>query len=290
MPITSNNISVIIPTFNRARVLARALDSVFAQLLLPMEVVVVDDGSTDSTAELVRGNYPTVRYIKQLNQGVSSARNTGVANSQGRWLAFLDSDDEWLPDKLKKQMAAIEQEDMLLCHTDEFWIRNGRHVNPKRKHAKAGGHIFERCLPLCAISPSSVLLRRDLFERVGGFDETLPACEDYDLWLRICARYPVLFVNEPLLRKYGGNADQLSTQHWGMDRFRVSALQKILQSGILDRSQYRSAKAMLVSKCEILINGALKRGKPEQAEFYRRMITPLKSPADHNSVFSQRYD
>ncbi|MBT8148199.1 MAG: glycosyltransferase, partial [Gammaproteobacteria bacterium] len=203
------------------------------------------------------------------NQGVSKARNYGVARSSGDWLAFLDSDDEWLPDKLQRQMTALQQQpDYQLCHTEEIWIRNGRRVNPMTKHAKAGGHIFENCLPLCAISPSSVIIKRDLFEQVGGFDEQLPACEDYDLWLRICARNPVIFLEQPLIRKYGGHADQLSRKYWGMDRFRISALEKILQSGLLDDQQLAAATDILIQKCEILANGAAKRGNRERAAYY----------------------
>ena len=269
----SKRISVIIPTFNRAQVLRRALDSVLNQSLAPDEVIVVDDGSTDETAQLLSSHYPRVNYLYQPNQGVSSARNHGVQEATGNWLAFLDSDDEWLPGKLKQQMTALQQRPQYrLCHTDEIWIRNGRRVNPMHKHAKAGGHIFTNCLPICAISPSSVVMARDLFGEKGGFDEQLPACEDYDLWLRVCATEPVLFLEQPLLRKYGGHSDQLSKKHWGMDRFRIAALEKILSSGSLDAQQSDAALETLLSKCRILANGALKRGKPERAEHYQPLI------------------
>ena len=266
-------ISVIIPTYNRAPVLPRALDSVLAQSLVPDEIIVVDDGSTDKTASLITACYPQVTYLSQPNQGVSKARNSGVDRSQGDWLAFLDSDDEWLPDKLEKQVAALQQQpDFRICHSEEIWIRHGRRVNPMNKHAKTGGQLFDHCLPLCAISPSSVIIRRDLFEQAGGFDEQLPACEDYDLWLRICAGNPVLFVDQPLLKKYGGHTDQLSKKHWGMDRFRVLALEKILQSGLLNKKQYVAAADTLLKKCEILANGASKRGNRERADYYTTKI------------------
>ena len=240
----------------------------------------VDDGSTDETAVLMADSYPQVTYLQQANQGVSKARNSGVAHSCGDWLAFLDSDDEWLPDKLKMQMAALqEQPDYALCHTEEIWIRNGRRINPMNKHAKTGGYIFENCLPLCAISPSSVIIRRGLFEQAGGFDEQLPACEDYDLWLRICARNPVLFLDQALVRKFGGHSDQLSKKHWGMDRFRVSAIEKILQSGLLDDQQYSAAANTLSKKCEILANGARKRGNVERAEYYVEKLSTYRIPS-----------
>ncbi len=102
---------------------------------------------------------------------------------------------------------------MRVCHTDEIWIRNGRRVNARKKHGKKGGWIFQHCLPLCAMSPSSIMIHRDVFTALGGFDERLPACEDYDLWLRITARYPVLFTRQPLIEKYGGHDDQLSRKY-----------------------------------------------------------------------------
>jgi glycosyltransferase involved in cell wall biosynthesis len=155
------NISVIIPTWNRAERLVNALQSVFSQSRPPAEVIVVDDGSTDNTREIVRRQFPDARYLFQQNKGVSSARNTGIAAANGNWIALLDSDDHWEPDKLKQQK---------ICHSDEIWIRNGRRVNPMKKHAKQGGHIFRQCLPLCVISPSAVLIHRDLFNEVGLFD------------------------------------------------------------------------------------------------------------------------
>ncbi len=267
------NISVIIPSFNRAHCLSKALDSIVDQSLTPAEIIVIDDGSTDDTREFIRNNYPSVVYLFQNNCGVSSARNLGVNISKGNWIAFLDSDDEWLPDKLAHQVQALrDNPDYHLCHTNEIWIRNGRRVNPLNKHEKVGGEIFERCLPLCAISPSSVLLRKALLDEIGGFDEALPACEDYDLWLRICASYPVIYLEQPLLKKYGGHRDQLSHRFWGLDRFRVVSLEKIIASGKLDQKQSNAATTMLLNKCRILANGALKRGKLDRESFYREKI------------------
>ncbi|MGB7490221.1 MAG: glycosyltransferase family A protein, partial [Thermoanaerobaculia bacterium] len=200
MSARAGDVSVVIPTFDRASVLARAVDSVVAQTHSPAEVIVVDDGSTDDTAELVERRFPSVRLLRQENRGVSAARNRGIEASGGEWIALLDSDDEWRPSKLERQMSGLEERpELRVCHTDEIWIRQGRRVNPRQIHAKHGGWIFEHCLPLCAMSPSSILIHRSIFEVVGMFDEELPACEDYDLWLRICSRYPVLYVDEPLV-------------------------------------------------------------------------------------------
>ncbi|MES9846080.1 MAG: glycosyltransferase family A protein [Candidatus Sedimenticola sp. PURPLELP] len=265
-------ISVVIPTHNRATVLERALASVLTQTHPAMEVIVVDDGSEDRTRELLAQKFPSVRYLHQPNQGVSSARNLGIANARGDWIAFLDSDDEWLPGKLQAQKELLSNHpDIRICHTEEIWIRDGKRVNQMKKHTKQGGVIFRHCLPLCVISPSSVMIHRDVFEQVGVFDESLPACEDYDLWLRICARYPVAFIEQPQINKYGGHDDQLSRRHWGMDRFRLQALEKIIVSGEIQGQDLEAASEMLTRKAAILANGAEKRGKHEEAARYRAL-------------------
>lgn len=260
---------MVVPTFDRASVLPRALDSVIEQTRLPAEVIVVDDGSTDDTAELVESRFPGVRLLRQENRGVSAARNRGIEASRGEWIALLDSDDEWRPRKLERQLSALEaQPDLRICHTDEIWIRQGRRVNPRQIHAKHGGWIFEHCLPLCAMSPSSIVIHRSIFAAVGMFNEALPACEDYDLWLRICSRYPVLYLDEPLVVKYGGHEDQLSSRIWGLDRFRIQALEKVLCDGSLADDDRESAAAMLLQKVDIYLTGARKRGKSSDVEEY----------------------
>lgn len=269
-------ISVVIPTFNRREWLLRALQSVLDQTFRPHEVLVVDDGSHDGTVGVVSARFPAVRLFRQPNRGVSAARNLGIAHATGDWIAFLDSDDSWRPEKLARQRAAIEANpDRCICHTDELWLRNGRRVNPRQRHAKPDGWAFERCLPLCALSPSSVLVRRELFAVVGIFDETLPACEDYDLWLRICARYPVLLVPEPLVIKQGGHADQLSRRYPAMDRFRIRALHKLLGNNLLTARQARAALGTLREKTRIYCAGARKRRRLAEADLleaeYRRL-------------------
>jgi len=262
-------VSAVIPSHNRAHMLARALQSVLRQSRPPDEILLVDDGSSDATADLVRG-FPSVRYVYQDQGGVSSARNFGAREAQGDWIAFLDSDDEWLPEKLATQIAALETHPgMRICHTEEIWVRHGRRVNAMRKHAKAGGRIFLRCLPLCVISPSSVLLERRLLEELGGFDESLPACEDYDLWLRVCARYPVLFLDNPLIIKYGGHTDQLSQRHWGMDRYRIQSLEKLVSCPHLEHHERLATIDTIIHKSEILRQGAEKRGIEQRACHYR---------------------
>lgn len=263
----SNSVSIIIPSYNRCELLTRSLDSVFAQSTQPDEVIIVDDGSTDETESLIRNDYPQAQHLKIKHAGVSAARNAGIEASTSEWIALLDSDDAWQTDKLEKQLAAISASDYRLCHTDEIWYRNQVRVNPMHKHKKRGGWIFQYCLPLCCISPSSVLIHRSVFDEVGLFDTSLPACEDYDLWLRICARMPVLYIDEMLTIKYGGHADQLSRHYWGMDRFRIQALRKIIDSRVLNPDDERAARQTLCDKITIFIKGARKHNNPESEDY-----------------------
>ncbi len=254
-------VSVIIPTYNRCELLREALASVFAQTYRDFELIVVDDGSNDDTAVVVQ-EFAGVRYVWQPHRGVSAARNYGVALSEGAWVAFLDSDDLWQPRKLERQIAFVAAHPHVqICHTEELWLRHGIRVNPQQKHRKPTGDIFAPSLARCLVSPSSVMLRRELFVQVGGFDERLPACEDYDLWLRIAVRLPVYLIDTPLVIKRGGHADQLSRRFWGMDRFRVVALCKLLDSDILSPVQRQLTEEMLRTKCRILAQGARRRGK-----------------------------
>ena len=268
-------ISVVIPSFNRAQSLPRALDSVLAQKPenIEIEVLLIDDGSTDDTAKIVNERYSGLTYLYQQNCGVSAARNLGIERARGDYIAFLDSDDEWLPHKLTAQINALKDNKLKVCHTEEIWIRNGVRVNQMKKHKKKGGWIYSQCLAMCAMSPSSIMIHRSVFETVGVFDESLPACEDYDLWLRICANYEVCFLTQPFIKKYGGHEDQLSRQHWGMDRFRVKSLEKMLDSDWLDKQQQTATKAMLLNKTQILLNGAIKRGNTSLAQQCRVKLT-----------------
>lgn len=273
------DISVVIPTFNREHLLSRALESVLAQCRPASEIIVVDDGSTDETCALMAGRFPGCQYISQVSSGVSSARNHGIKAARGNWIAFLDSDDEWLPTKLKNQEKLIfKQPHLRICHTEEIWMRNCRRVNAMKKHTKSGGYIFQRCLPRCVISPSAALIQRSLLFEVGLFDETLPVCEDYDLWLRICARYPVGYVDEPQIVKYGGHDDQLSHRYWGMDRYRIAALEKIITYEGLKQEDRRATAATLCSKAQIVANGAKKRGKKALAMRFNEIARYYASP------------
>lgn len=262
-------ISVIIATYNRAALVTKAIDSVLNQESSADEIVVVDDGSTDGTDRIIQDKFPQIKYLYQDNQGISTARNLGIIQAINPWIAFLDSDDEWLSDKLVKQRAALfANPDYKICHTDEIWIRRGKRVNQMKKHKKHGGDIYTYCLPLCIISPSSVVIHQDIFLEYGVFDIHLPACEDYDMWLRICAFEKVLYLDEPLIKKYGGHSDQLSHKYWGMDRFRIKALQKILGNNLLNADKKEATIKMLLDKIRIYNTGAEKRGKKSDTEHY----------------------
>ena len=270
-------VSVIITTFNRRDFVGEAIESVLSQKFYDYEIIVVDDGSTDGTCDALK-KYNNINYCYQENQGISRARNQGIKLARGEFISFLDSDDLWLPKKLSIQMAVMEKDpERNVTYTDEIWIRKGKRVNPKKKHQKYSGWIFGRCLPLCIISPSSVMLRRQVFDEVGCFDENLPVCEDYDLWLRISAHFPVLFIDEKLIVKRGGHADQLSHRFWGNDCFRVEALKKIISDGGLNDSQKEAAIQELIKKSAILENGFRKREKFEEAAHYLHLIGNYKS-------------
>ncbi len=244
-------VSVIIPTYNRAHVLARALDSVLAQDYSPMEIILVDDGSTDHTRQVLRPYKGRITVLTQSNAGVSAARNLGIQNSRGNLIALLDSDDAWTPEKISLQTAFFEtRPDALICQTEETWIRNGRRVNPKVKHKKPSGMIFTPSLKLCLVSPSAVMMRRQLFDLKGYFNEEFPVCEDYDLWLRVSRDTPVYLIDTPCTVKYGGHDDQLSAHH-SQDKYRIQAILNLVRAGLLDQELKAAAIKVLNKKCRV---------------------------------------
>ncbi|WP_285906331.1 glycosyltransferase family 2 protein [Pseudodesulfovibrio pelocollis] len=264
---TDTLVSIILPTYNRAGFIGAALDSVFAQSWQRWELVVIDDGSTDETgAVLDRYDDPRVVRLRQENRGVSAARNAGIKAASGRMLALLDSDDQWLPHKLMRQLAYMDRHGYDICQTDEIWMRNGRRVNQKAKYAKPEGWFFEQSLHMCLISPSCTMFTRRAWADIGPFDETMPSCEDYDMWLRACLHYPVGLVAEPLTIKHGGRPDQLSNAVPCADWHRIRALFKILQGGKLDTRQREAALAELGRKASIYVQGCEKRGRKDEAE------------------------
>ena len=262
MKYTNPQISVVIPVYNRELTIRRAIDSVLAQELHPDEIIVVDDGSTDPTPEILKSYDHKIQIVRQENKGVSAARNRGVETAAGKWIAFLDSDDEWTPDKLQKQLACYRlHPNMRILQTEERWIRNNMRVNPGKKYSKKSGNIFKNCLKTCIVGPSTVMCERSLLMEMGGFDEKLPVCEDYDLWIRIAAKYAIPLLPEALTIKYGGHPDQLSLSTPAMDRYRVQSLEKIYKEVTLSRIQRIELLEELILKLSYLYEGAVRRQK-----------------------------
>jgi len=262
MKYTKPQISVVIPVYNREQTIGRAIDSVLAQERLPEEIIVVDDGSTDNTPEILDSYLTKIQVVRQDNKGVSASRNRGIELAKGKWIAFLDSDDEWLPDKLQKQMTYIKQHpNIRILQTEERWIRNNMRVNPGKKYFKKSGNIFRNCLKTCIVGPSTVICESALLAEMGGFDENLPVCEDYDLWLRIAAKHPIPLIKQILIIKYGGHPDQLSLATPAMDRYRVQSLEKILEEEELSGAQRFELLDELILKLSYLYEGAVRRRK-----------------------------
>ncbi len=269
-------ITVILPTWNRALLLQRALSSVFRQSKPCSEVIVVDDGSTDDTSailEEIRQQYPRLMVITQKNMGPAAARNSGIRAAKNDYLAFLDSDDHWQRKKLEIQFASLAKSDFLISHTYEKWLRGGKHLNQKKIHIPQHGDIFEHCLRLCAVGMSTVMAKRAFFDIVGLFDESLHCCEDYDLWLRASARLPFLLVEDALTVKEGGRDDQLSQKYrMGMDELRIGSIRRLLAAGELTERQKEMAQKELVRKMQIFGNGCIKHGRVELGEKYLALV------------------
>ncbi|MBU1659185.1 glycosyltransferase family 2 protein [bacterium] len=264
------DITVVIPTYNRYEVLKRALRCVYSQSHMPKEVIIVDDGSQDETAQ-IREEFPHARYIYQNNAGVSSARNTGIKNSTCQWIAFLDSDDVWHADKLRRHVELHRQNpQLLMSYTDEVWIRKGVEVNVPQKYKKYGGNIFKECLSHCIIAPSAAFLHKDLLREVGLFDESLEVCEDYDLWLRVACGHEIALIDKKLMIKYGGDDAQLSMKHWGMDRFRVKSLEKFLKT-----KNKSVVMETLIGKYRLLLKGAIKHDRIADIKIYEEKLRDL---------------
>jgi len=262
-------ITVIIPTFNRKQYLFHAINSVLAQTYKNIELIIIDDGSSDKTINLLKHYKSQLQIYRQKNKGVSAARNKGIKLSSNNWIAFLDSDDRWHPKKLENQINyLVKNSKYKICHTDEIWIRRGVRVNQHKKHKKYGGLIFDKCIDLCRISPSSVIIHKDVFNKVGLFNENLPVCEDYDLWLRITAKFPVLYLDEKLTIKYGGHLNQLSEKYWGMDRFRIIALESIIKKSFLSKKN-----KLKVKKIKQIKNFSTKFNANEIAPIIRGLLS-----------------
>ena len=266
------SVSVIIPTYNRIEFLAHALDSVFSQSYASAEVIVVDDGSDDQTIEKLSPAYPSVQFLRQSNQGVSAARNLGIMKAKNPWIALLDSDDQWAPQKLERQINHLSQNPSCLAlHTGEKWIRNGKEINIPASLDKSEDGLWKRSLGKCMICPSSVLLHQSIFEKIGTFDLSLSICEDYDFWLRLLLTYEINLIDEPLVHKYGGHPDQLSMSTWGLDRFRVQSLEKISTFKNITPRHRAQIYETIIRKTDLLVKGFIKHQKHQEAHRYQAL-------------------
>jgi len=275
------DVSVVIPSYNRYEVLQRALASVYAQTYKPKEVIIIDDGSTDKTSQILK-LFPDIKYYFQKNAGVSSARNRGIKKASYEWIAFLDSDDEWHRDKLQEHLELhLNRPELLMSYTDEKWMRDAKEVKLAKKYAKVDKDIFSSSLSHCIIAPSSAVMHKTLFESVGLFDETLEVCEDYDLWLRVAIKHKIGLVDKKLITKYGGAEDQLSSKFWGMDRFRVVALEKLLRENVQEEvtstlsDKKKMIRSELLKKYTLLLKGAIKHDKIQDIKIYEKKISEL---------------
>ena len=264
-------VSVVLTTYNRKEMLERALRSVKGQSYPIDEIIVCDDGSTDGTERELSPKFPSVTWLRQENKGVASARNHAIRKAKGSWIALLDSDDEWKQEKLERQISLIASNpDSKACHTDEVWIRNGNQTILPKFMDKSSETLFARSLRRCLICPSSALLHSEVFSEIGLFDESFPVCEDYDFWLRLFLFTEPALVPEKLVVKHGGHSDQLSTTTWGMDRFRVQSMEKLLNNPNLTEKMQTEVWKALVEKCKILENGFAKRENFLEAKKYGR--------------------
>ncbi|MDO8434903.1 MAG: glycosyltransferase family A protein [Candidatus Binatus sp.] len=264
------DVSVIIPTYNRSAMVLEAVESVLGQTHASFGLIVVDDGSTDGTfEELSRINEQRMRVVRIANGGPAAARNHGVAIANAPMIAFLDSDDLWMPQKLERQLAFMRaHHDCAISQTDEIWMRGGRRVNPGLRHRKRAGDIFVDSLRTCLISPSAMIMRIELFRSLGGFNEIMRAAEDYDLWLRILMNHPVGLLDEALVTRRAGHPGQLSATIPAIDRFRILALTKLLADERLVGERRFATAAVLREKCGIYAGGLTRRGEIARAKFY----------------------
>ena len=283
-------VDIIIPSHNRKELLKRAVSSVEKQTFKDWFLWVVDDGSEDGTVESIRkafkGKFPFKVISSLKREGVSAARNRGICQGRREWIAFLDSDDEWLPEKLKVQLDYLkENPSFSFVHSNELWFKGGYPFPQKKKHKKEGGRIFARSTGLCCISPSAVLIRRSLLEKVGLFREDFPVCEDYELWLRVTSRFPVGFVEKPLIIKHGGHRDQLSRKYKAMDYWRVKALEPFLRSSLITEEERKIVRKVLIKKCQILLRGYEKHKNLQNRKEVKYILNLAKTTPDLQEGF-----
>jgi len=265
-------ISVIIPAFNAVSTLSRTIDSVLAQSYGADEIIVVDDGSSDATSEVAK-MYSEVILLRQKRMGAASALNNGAMMASNEWIAFLEAADTWHPDKLQEQVACLRKSrhTKVIC-TDQTLVRGGREVDTAEKSQKPQEIPFDNCLSGCNMALSSLLIEKKLFDRLGGFDESMECCEDYDLWLRIMQEEKIAMIERKLVNSYGDAGDRSSCGEKETARFRVKALEKHLE-GVHDAA----VREELIRTLRVLAEGAKKDAKEEEGALYLARIEQLEA-------------
>ncbi|MBI9106261.1 MAG: glycosyltransferase family 2 protein [Spirochaetales bacterium] len=284
-------ISVIIPVYNRPELLLEAAVSVLEQTFTDFELIIVDDGSTDGTPEVAEriaaDGGGRCRVLSTQHRGMpGAARNSGIKAAGGRYLAFLDSDDLWLPEKLQRQHELMTRTGAKMSHTRETWLREGREVSQKRQKHRREGLIFADALKKCIIGPSTVMIDRKYCLLTGGFHAGLEIAEDYEYWLRITRSLEVAYIDEALTVKRAGKWDQLSEKYGKIEWFKLAALAGLLGCSLsggdddaeteavyldgyrwdgFDGGQLEAALEEFVFKCGVFASGCRKRGRTAEA-------------------------
>lgn len=276
-------VSAIIPVFNREHLLERAARSVVTQALPPgwqLELIMVDDGSTDGTAgvaaQIATGD-DRARIVSVPHCGMAGAvRNWGVREARGSLLAFLDSDDMWLPGKLASQIP-LHSHEVLFSHTRERWVDQGREIsqNSRRfRRWRRDGEIFPDALQRCIVGPSTVVMDRRLWNATGGFREDLEIAEDYEYWLRVTAVTPVAYLAVEFTEKHAGHPGQLSRKYDHIEIFRLHGLRDLVTSRWFARHTSEGyqelAETELARKAAIYARGCRRRGRTEEALMWEK--------------------
>lgn len=270
------SVDVVIPSYGRLQLLKEAIASVLNQTYTSLNLYVVDDASPEPLTEQIGSTdirLHCIRLPKTIGPG--GARNAGVALGDAPYVAFLDSDDLWDSSKLAKQISQLEHDPSLQwVHCNEVWQRHGKIVTQRSEHRKQGGDFIERAFGRCLIANSAVVFRRSFLEKHGGFNVHFPVCSDFELWLRILNDSPVGFLDEALVIKRAGDWLQVSSTP-ETDRYRVLALHRFFRQERRRASFHKHAAALFqeaIYKCEILLKGARKYGKPERERRYQAWL------------------